>query len=266
MLMVIDIGNTNIVVGLFEGDTLKYDWRIYSDSRRTGDEYSSILLSLFRDAGISAADIQSTALSSVVPLLIGPFIRMVQMMTGKKPIVLGPPLYDRLPVSVPESAIHEIGTDLVCNAVAAYTRFKSSCIVVDFGTALTFTAINSSGLISGVSIAPGLGTAVKALFNNTAQLPSVPLETPPSSLGTNTIHSIQSGIVFGYKGLVESLIGRIKQDLSSSEGGRIAPDAIQVIATGGLNSVLQPITDAFKVVEKLLTLRGLKIIAEIIAR
>lgn len=253
MLMVIDIGNTNIVVGLFHGEDLVQDWRLYTDPRRTDDEYGSILRSLFRDSGIAPGTIEKAIISSVVPTLNDTFVLMIKKMTGKTPYVLGPALYDRLPVRVPESAVHEIGTDLVCDAVAAYTAYRGACVVIDFGTALTFTAIDSSGGIRGVAIAPGLGTAVKALFRDTAQLPSVPLEVPPSSLGTNTIHSIQAGVVLGYQGLVESMVRRIRADL-----GTDAP----AIATGGLSHVLEPVTDIFDAVDPMLTLRGLKLIVE----
>lgn len=255
MLMVIDIGNTNIVVGLYHDDELVKDWRLYTDPRRTDDEYSSILRSLFRDSGIAPGTIDKTIISSVVPTLNETFVTMIEKMVGKTPLVLGPALYDRLPVRVPESAIHEIGTDIVCDAVAAYTRYESSCIVIDFGTALTFTAIDYDGRIRGVSIAPGLGTAIKALFRDTAQLPSVPLEVPPSTLGTNTIHSIQAGVIIGYQGLVESLIARMRSDM-----GHDAP----AIATGGLSHVLESVTRVFDAVDPMLTLRGLKLIAEMV--
>ncbi len=252
MLMVVDIGNTNIVVGLFHGEDLVQDWRLYTDPRRTDDEYSSILRSLFRDSGIAPGTIDKTVISSVVPVLNDTFVRMIEKLTGKSPLVLGPALYDRLPVKVPASAVHEIGTDLVCDAVAAYAYYRSACIVVDFGTALTFTAVDFDGEIKGVAIAPGLGTAVKALFRDTAQLPSVPIEVPPSSLGTNTIHSIQAGVVLGYQGLVESLILRMRKDL-----GTDAP----AIATGGLSHVLVPVTGIFDRVDEMLTLNGLRLIA-----
>ena len=261
MLLAIDIGNTNVVIALFHKEELVYDWRINSDPKRTADEYISILLSLFRDAGLSLSAINSSVLSTVVPQLLGPFIRVVGRLTGKKPLVVNTSIYDKLPVKVPETAIHEIGTDLVCNAVEAYYFFKESCIIVDFGTALTFTALAADGSIEGVAITPGLGTAVTALFSNTAQLPSVPLEAPPSSLGTNTTHSIQAGIVLGYKGLVESLINDMKHDLNKKNGTPVSE--IHVIATGGLNSVLKPITDVLHHVDKQLTLKGLRRIAEI---
>jgi type III pantothenate kinase len=253
MLMVIDIGNTNIVAGLFHGEDLVQDWRLYTDPRRTDDEYGSILRSLFRDSGIAPGTIEKTIISSVVPNLNDTFVHMIEKVTGKTPLVLVPALYDRLPVKVPETAIHEIGTDIVCDAVAAYTAYRSACIVIDFGTALTFTAIDATGAIQGVAIAPGLGTAVKALFRDTAQLPSVPLEVPPSSLGRNTIHSIQAGVILGYQGLVESLVARMKKDLGT--------DA-KTIATGGLSFVLEEVTDVFDHVDAMLTLKGLRLIAE----
>lgn len=262
MLLAVDIGNTNIVCAVFDGDIIVHEWRVATDSKRTGDEYTSILLTLFRDAGVTVSSFDSAILSSVVPDLIGPFVTVLTHVCGKKPKVISPAIYDRLPVQVPESAVHEIGTDLLCNAVEAWTRCHGANIVVDFGTALTFTVTDSKGNIQGVAIAPGLGTAVHSLFANTAQLPAVPLEAPPSSLGTNTIHSIQAGIVLGYKGLVESLIARIKDDLCAKTGDR--PENVHVIATGGLNSVLKPITDVFAEVDKELTLCGLKTVAKIL--
>lgn len=261
MLLAIDIGNTNIVVALFHEDEITHEWRIHSDSNRTADEYSSIILSFFRDNGISQSYIKSGVLSSVVPLLIGPFIRLMENIIGRKPIILGPSIYDKLPVTIPKSALHEIGTDLVANSVQAFVEYKKPCIIADFGTALTFTAIDDKGNIQGVAIAPGIKTAVNSLFTNTAQLPSVPLEAPENSLGTNTIHSIQAGIILGYKGLVESLIDKIKTDLSKK--CNLKYEDIKVIATGGLNSVLKPITDVFEFVDKQLTLKGLKRIADL---
>ncbi len=263
MLLAIDIGNTNIVTALFHNGELVHTWRIFSDTRRTGDEYSAILASLFRDAGVAVVEINSCVLSSVVPVLIGQFVGLVERMTGRKPIIVDHNLFPLLPVKIPESAVHEIGSDLVCNAVEAYCRYKSACIVVDFGTALTFTAVDSTGFIQGIAITPGIGTARNSLFNNTALLPSVPLAAPPDSLGTNTVHSIQAGIVLGYKGLVESLIGQMQQDMAQKTG--IPVYDIKVIATGGLNSVLKPITSVFQDVDKSLTLHGLYRIATIVS-
>jgi len=147
----------------------------------------------------------------------------------------------------------EVGADLVANAVAAYARFQSSCIVVDFGTALTFTAVAEPGDLLGVAIAPGLNSAAGALSRDTAQLPRVQLAPPPTAIGRNTTHSIQSGLVFGYVGLVEALIGRMRQEL----GGRA-----HAVATGGLAPIIAPLTDQFAEIDPWLTLEGLRIIAE----
>jgi type III pantothenate kinase len=262
MLLAIDIGNTNIVAALFQENQVIHSWRIFSDTRRTGDEYESILRSLLRDAGVSPAHISGAVMSSVVPVLIGPFVGMIFQLTGQKPLIVGPQILPLLPIKVSESAVHQIGSDLVCNAVEAFCRFQGPCIIADFGTALTFTAIGKEGHIRGIAIAPGIGTAVTSLFENTAQLPSVPLEVPESVLGRNTTHAIQAGVILGYKGLTEFLIAQIKRELSQLEG--LDPADIQVVATGGLNSVLAPITNEFRQVDKQLTLAGLKRIFDIL--
>ena len=259
MLLAVDIGNTNIVVALFHKGEIVQEWRIHSDPDRTSDEYASILRSLFRDTGVTVGSIDTSILSSVVPLLYGPFISLLEIITGKKPFIVGPAIYNKLPIRIPESAIHEIGTDLVCNAVEAWSHLKKPVIVTDFGTALTFTVVDELGQVQGVAIAPGIKTAINSLFNNTAQLPSVPLEAPENSLGTNTTQSIQAGIILGYKGLVESLVNQIKNDLSEKTGCKKSD--IKVLATGGLNSVLKPLTACIDEVDKSLTLKGLYRIA-----
>lgn len=263
MLLVIDIGNTNIVAALFDGNKIAQEWRIHSDSARTADEYSSILRSFFRDSEIDTSGISDGILSSVVPLLIGPFINLIEKIIGKKPVLVGPAIYDKLPIKVPASAVNEIGTDIVANAVQAFCQYRCPCIITDFGTALTFTAVDGKGQIQGVAIVPGIKTSINALFTNTAQLPSVPLEVPKDSLGTNTIHSIQAGIIFGYKGLVESLVDKMKSDLQKKAG--VEKKEIKVVATGGLNSVLEPLTKVFDKIDKSLTLNGLQRISEILS-
>lgn len=255
MILAFDIGNTNIKTALFKDGKLIQVWRISTDTKRTGDEYFSLLRPLFRDADISTSDIEKTVISSVVPALIGPFVIVSQHLTGKKPLVISPEIYSKLPVKLPSTAVHEIGTDLLCDAVEAWSKHKSPCIVADFGTALSFTAVDKDANIAGVAIAPGIQTAFNSLFSNTAQLPAVPLEIPPTSLGKNTVIAIQSGIVLGYKGLVENLIKSMKADMEK-ETGTPAKD-IKVIATGGLNSMLQPITDIFDFLDKELTLYGM---------
>lgn len=266
MLFAVDIGNSNVVAVVFDGDRILVQWRIASDVRRTGDEYTSIILTLARDAGIDVRNIDNAIISSVVPALIGPFVIVCQHLCGKNPFVMRSSLAlsGDLPVKLPENSSHEMGTDLLCNAVAAWKLFGGKAnIAVDFGTALTLTVTDSAGIIRGLTISPGLGTAVKALATNTAQLPFVPLEAPASSLGSTTKEAIQAGVVLGYKGLVEYLVANIKEDLFKVSGDR--PSDVKVVATGGLNSVLKPLTDAFTNVDKNLTIKGLKAVFDIMS-
>lgn len=262
MTLIFDIGNTNIKTALFEGDELLYTWRISTDLKRTGDEYFSLLRPLFRDAQIDFSKIKTVVLSTVVPALIGPFVIVSQHISGNKPVIIGPDIYSKFPLKLPETAVHEIGTDLYCNALEAWYRYKCPCIIADFGTALSFTAIDADANIAGVAIAPGIRTAFNSLFSNTAQIPAIPLDIPSTSLGKNTVVAVQSGIVIGYKGLVEGLVKQMKEDLIKETGCKI--NEIKVIATGGLNSMLSPITDTFDYVDKDLTLCAMKRIADLI--
>lgn len=265
MLFAVDIGNTNVVIAVFAGNKIIQQWRISSDTKRTGDEYTSIILTLCRDAGIDTTLFSKGIISSVVPALIGPFVIVCQRVVKKHPYVINTNLAQEgtiLPVHLSGHSSRELGTDLLCNAVSAWNLFHGANIVVDFGTALTLTATDSKGIILGGTISPGLGTAVKALAMNTAQLPFVPLEAPRKVIGATTKEAIQSGIVLGYKGLVESLVSQVKNNMHEISGDK--PEDIKVVATGGLNSVLKPITDCFTIVDKELTLKGLKLISELI--
>lgn len=271
MLLAIDIGNTNVVAAIFESDknvekTAKIvkEWRISTDPKRTGDEYYSFLSMLFRAEGIEIGAITDAVVSSVVPALVGTFITVARKITGKKPLLVNKEIYGKLPIKLPAPAEHEVGTDLLCNAVEAWCRYKKATIVVDFGTALTFTTVDQFGEVQGIAIAPGLGTAIKSLSNNTAQLPLVELKAPSTSLGGNTVECIQAGVILGYKGLVEYMIERTKTDLSARTG--VAKDDIHVVATGGLNSVLQPLVDCFEDFDKGFTLQGLRRVALFSAR
>ena len=159
MTLIFDIGNTNIKTALFDGDKLLYTWRISTDLKRTGDEYFSLLRPLFRDAEIDFSKIQTVVLSTVVPALIGPFVIVAQHFSGKKPIIIGPDIYSKLSIKVPESAVHEIGTDLYCDAFEAWSRYKCPCIITDFGTALSFTAIDANANIAGEMLFGKTGTS-----------------------------------------------------------------------------------------------------------
>ncbi len=250
MLLAVDVGNTNIALGLHDSQGWINHWRISTVLSKMPDEYGVLLRDLLREAGVDRGAITQSIVSSVVPGLTGKIREMLRQMTGFTPLILGPGIKTGLKIRIDNPA--ELGSDIVCNAVAAYHRFQGSCIVVDFGTALTFTAIREPGEILGVAIAPGLNAAAAALSEHTAQLPQVWLEPPQKAIGTNTIKSIQSGVVWGYTGLVESLIDRMKREMD-------CPAA--VIGTGGRASVIEPLTDRFTLVEPWLILEGLRLIA-----
>ncbi|MFZ5431435.1 MAG: type III pantothenate kinase [Bacteroidota bacterium] len=249
MLLVIDIGNTNIVFGLNDADRWISDWRIQTDVNKTADEYEVIFRSLLSSEDTGSGRIESVVLSSVVPTLVQPFIDMLSKFLKLTPVLLGPELYDKLPIRVLNP--YQIGSDLVANSLAAFDKYGEYVTVIDFGTALTFTTVGSGGRVLGVAIAPGLNTAVNALAGKTAQLPRVHLIPPPSVLGQNTVHAIQSGIVLGYSGLVDSIIGRIEKELKRP---------VTVVATGGLSNIMAPIIPVIDHVEPLLTLEGLKLV------
>ena len=249
MLLVVDIGNTDVVYGVGRQGDWQHIWRVPSQPRRTASEYGLLLRSFFLENNLKIDRVQRVVLSSVVPPLTPVMQEMLLGLTGQPPLVLGPVVFQQLPMQIAQP--HQIGSDLVANAAAAYDRFRSNCLVVDFGTALTFTAIDAKGAIKGVSIAPGLRTAMKALSGNTAQLPEIPLEIPQKAIGTNTVEAIQSGIVLGYVGLVSYLVEKMKEEL----GGECT-----VVATGGLSFVMEPLKQVFAHIDPRLTLDGLAVI------
>lgn len=248
--LIIDIGNTNIVFGVATRDAWTKIWRIQTDSSKTADEYEVIFRSLLAGTDIDLASISRTTLSSVVPSLVRPFKEMVARLLGNELLVVGPEMYNRLPVKVLNP--YEIGTDLVADATAVFMGYGGPAMVIDFGTALTFTTVSQSGEILGVAIAPGLLTALKSLTGNTAQLRDVHLEAPPSVLGGNTVHAIQSGIVLGFAGLVDSIVSRTEKEIGAN---------LKVVATGGLSFVLKNVSEKIDVVDEDLTLNGLKYMA-----
>ncbi|MBN2601622.1 MAG: type III pantothenate kinase [Candidatus Marinimicrobia bacterium] len=255
MLLAIDIGNSNIVFGIHDGETWVNEWRILTVADKTADEYEVIFRSLLTNSIDYIGKVDRIVVSSVVPQLLRAFSEMLGSLFPVTPLVVGPEIYPLLPLKVLNP--YEIGTDLIANSMAAYNRFRSLCTVVDFGTALTLTTISDGGEILGVSIAPGLKTAIKSLTGNTAQLPSVHLTPPPSVLGENTVHALQSGIVLGYSGLVDHLI-----DLTRNELGKLP----EVIATGGLANVISPISSYIRVVDQQLTLEGLRLIGDTVEK
>jgi type III pantothenate kinase len=247
LMLAIDIGNTNIVFGVTESGEWKNHWRIQTDQLKTADEYEVIFRSLLNGGNVGNTAITQIVLSSVVPSLVQPFSEMLKGLFPKgKQIILNPDLYDHLPVKVHNP--YEIGADLVANAVAAFEKYGTLTTVIDFGTALTFTTIDKNAEIKGVAIAPGLKTAVSALAGKTAQLPQIRLTPPPSVLGDNTVHAIQAGVVFGFIGLIDSIVERTQKELN---------EKLNIVATGGLSSSIAPLTKSIKTIEPLLTLDGL---------
>lgn len=247
MLLAIDIGNTNIVFGVRANKKWANHWRIQTDQLKTADEYKVIFRSLLKTGNISRSEIGNTVLSSVVPSLVRPFSEMLkELIPNAKTFIIHPEMYNKLPVKVLNP--FEIGSDLVANAVAAFQKFGSLTMIIDFGTALTFTTIGKNAEIIGVAIAPGLKTAVTALAGKTAQLPQIHLTPPPSVLGENTIHAIQAGVVYGFAGLVDSIIEQTQKELN---------EKLTIVATGGLSTIIAPLTKNIKNTYEMLTLDGL---------
>lgn len=250
MTLTIDIGNSDVVFGIHSNNVWRHIWRTPTRPAQAAVFYQTVLQVWLQEAKILPDQLQRPTLSSVVPALTATVCEAVAELLGTEPIVVGPAVYPKLPVKVLRP--QEIGSDLVANAVAAHMRFRQNCVVVDFGTALTFTTVRADGTIVGVAIAPGLKTAIRSLFANTAQLPEVPIEEPQSVLGQNTVHSIQAGVVIGYEGLVLGMIQRIRAELG---------DCL-VIATGGLSKAIPSLHPHFVDVAPSLTLDGIRLIGE----
>jgi type III pantothenate kinase len=254
MLLAIDAGNTNIVFGIHDGTSWIEEWRFNTLPIKNQIEYEMFLRLNFLESNLRLGDVEGVIISSVVPQLNTTLAEFWSALIDTEHVFVGPQHYDRLPISTANP--HEIGTDLIANATAAHMLYGSDVIIVDFGTALTFTMVDASGNIHGVNIAPGLKTAIAALVGNTAQLPDVPLVLPESAIGKNTVHAIQSGVLWGYVGMVEGMLDRIQKELGKDT---------KVIATGGLSSILHPLHSRFDEVNSKLTLEGLRLIHELIA-
>ena len=249
MLLTIDIGNSQIAFGVFDRDTLKKSWRLATNTTKTSDEYGSLFVSLMREAGIQPTKINGTIISSVVPPVTPVIEQVVETYFHHCPLLVTAdfPFHLTLEYANPR----EIGTDRLVNAAAAYARFRTGMIIVDFGTATTFCTITQDGRYLGGAIAPGLKSSANALHAHTAKLPDVELVRPKSVIGTDTVSSMQSGLIFGYAGLVDELVTRIQQEIGQTT---------RVIATGGLASTLAPISRTIQDVCPYLTLEGLNLL------
>lgn len=252
MLLCIDIGNTNITFGLYEGATLGPRWRIRTIHDKMPDEYGILMLQLFRHRGYAPEDVTGVSLASVVPPLTSIFDAVCREYLGKEPLIVDAGV--RTGVRIRYDNPREVGADRVVDAAAVRALYGTPACVVDFGTATTFDAISAEGDYLGGAIAPGIAIAAEALFTRTAKLPRVDIARPPSVIGRNTVQSIQSGLLFGYVGLVEGMVARFRAELG--------PD-MRVVATGGLAALIARETPVIEIVDPWLTLHGLRIIYEL---
>ena len=251
MLLAVDIGNTNITIGVFEGEQLRATWRMTTSVSQMSDEYAALMLTLLRNQGLDTSDIKEIAFCGVVPPLQGIFEGLFQRYFHTSPLVVGPGI--KTGVRIRMDNPREVGTDRIVNAAAAHHLYSGSVIVVDIGTATTFDVISKNGDYLGGAIATGIGTAAEALFTRAAALPRVELVRPRHAIGTSTIAAMQSGIIFGYVGLVEGLVARIQQELG---------DKATVVATGGYAELIAGETAVIDTVNLDLTLIGLRLIYE----
>jgi type III pantothenate kinase len=249
VLLAVDIGNTNITIGVFNGSKLKATWRVATGVHRMPDEYASLMLHLFEHEGIAASQITDAILCSVVPPVAGVFEEMCRRYFKVTPVLVEAGIKTGVRISMDNP--REVGADRIVNAVAAHQLYGGAVIVIDLGTATTFDAVSKEGDYLGGAIAPGIAIATEALFARTAVLPRVELTHPNRAIGRNTVAAMESGIVFGYAGLIEGIVTRIKQEL----GGKA-----KVVATGGYAELLAQETPAIDEVNPDLTLIGLRLI------
>ncbi|SDW86938.1 type III pantothenate kinase [Marininema mesophilum] len=249
MLMVMDVGNTHIFLGLYQGDELVYNWKIHTDRRATEDEYGMRLKSLFEHVGVRLSEIKGVAICSVVPPLIYVLKTLVQKYFHRMPLIVGPGVKTGL--NIQYETPREVGSDRIVNSVAALDRYGAPVIVVDFGTATTFCLIDEKGCYIGGAITPGIQVSTEALYRHASQLTRVEIVRPENVLGRNTIKAIQAGVYYGYVGAVDGIVSRMKAQLS------VRPT---VVATGGLAELICEETQTIDEVAPLLTLEGLKLI------
>ncbi|HVJ90627.1 MAG TPA: type III pantothenate kinase [Labilithrix sp.] len=252
MLLAIDVGNTNIVYGLFDGTRLVHQFRVETSRGRTADEYAVVIRQLLSMRDVQPTDVKAAIIASVVPSLTEPMLDLVRRAFGFEALVVGPGI--KTGMSILYENPREVGADRIVNAVAAFERFRSGLIVVDFGTATTFDCVTPKGEYLGGVIAPGIQISADALFSRAARLPRVEIQRPPRVVGRSTQHSMQSGIVFGYVGLVDGLVERLVEEM--------AFPSCSVIATGGLARLIAPLSRTIQDVDDDLTLTGLRILYE----
>jgi type III pantothenate kinase len=250
MLLCIDVGNTNIVLGIFQDDKLLNHWRIRTERDMTSDEIGALINNLFIPAKLEIKGISDTIISCVVPPLLSAFKEFCLLYFDHDPMIVGPGIETGMPISYDNPK--EVGADRIVNAVAAYQKYRTGLIVVDFGTATTFDYISPEGIYEGGAIAPGIIISAEALFQKASKLPRVEIFAKPKKVVTKeTVDSMNSGLIYGYAGLVDGMVNRIKKEVGSD---------LTVIATGGLAPLIKSEATSIDYVEEFLTLEGLKIL------
>ncbi|WP_366923309.1 type III pantothenate kinase [Metallumcola ferriviriculae] len=249
MLLTFDVGNTNILLGTYQGEQLTNHWRVSTYRERTADEFAILLKNLFQFEKLSFLDITGIAISSVVPQMQVALLEMTEKYFSMTPLLIGPGIKTGMPLRFDNP--REVGADRIVNAVGAYSQYGGPAIVVDFGTATTFDLVSRDGEYLGGAIAPGIGISMEALFQRAAKLPRVELAPPPNVVGRNTVNSMQSGILYGFVGQVEGIVNRMQEEMT---------ERARVIATGGLAPLIGKHSATVEVIDEFLTLEGLRLI------
>lgn len=252
MVLVVDVGNTNIVLGLFKDREFVNSWRLTTQSKRTSDEFGMVLYDLLKHEGVDPTSLKHVIVSSVVPSIMYSLTSAIIKYLGIEPLIVGPGI--KTGINIITDNPKEVGADRIVNVVAAKTLYGCPAIVIDFGTATTYDVVNEQGDFVAAVTSPGLQISADALWQRASQLPNIEIRKPESILAKNTVTSMQAGLVYGYIGQVEYIVNKIKEELN-------CPD-MQVIATGGLAKIIAPETDTINVYDALLTLKGLEIIYE----
>lgn len=250
MILVFDVGNTNIVLGVYEGKNLIHHFRLSTDRNKTSDEYGMLIYNMVKYKGLNINDIEAVVISSVVPSLMYSLQAMSIKYMNIEPLIVGPGIKTGINIQIANPK--EVGADRIVNAVSAYRKYGGPLIVVDFGTATTFCAISGEGNYLGGVITPGLKISSDALAQRTAKLPKVELKKPDTVIGKNTVSSMQSGLIYGYVGLVDYLVTKMKSEFKE--------EVKHVIATGGLSSLIASDSTTIDKIDKMLTLDGLRMI------
>ncbi len=251
MLLAVDVGNTQTHIGMFRGDELVEHWRFATVRESTADELATVLVGLLQLRGLSLADVEAAIVSSVVPQLVHEYESVSDRYLGGNLRVVGPGLKSGIPIRTENP--HEVGSDRLVNAVAAYDRVHSACIVVDFGTAITYDVVSADGELLGTLISPGIEISMEALSERAARLPKVELEAPRELIGRSTLTSIQAGVVYGFAGQVDGIVSRLREELGVEA---------RAIATGGLATSIAPFCEELDEVDEMLTLTGLRLLWE----